>query len=167
MPTVKLQPTYLIDTREPLFQAYDFSPYPSERIALVTGDYTIKGFESRVAVERKTPDDFAKSIKEDRFWEEMERARAYQRFALVVECSLADVIAGKYNSRIKPASVVGAAVKIHAAYGVGVVWAGDRQSAAGWVREWIRVCCEGILREEARAVEFPLDGSSISSGVSK
>lgn len=95
----------LTDTREQL--PYTFSKYPvqTEFAALAAGDYSLKGFQDRVAVERKSIDDLIGCLigsDRNRFEKELARAGSFERFAVVIEASLQDVSAGRYKSDMKP-----------------------------------------------------------------
>lgn len=56
----------VIDTREQT--PYGFAKYDAEpiRAALPTGDYSLPGFEDRVAIERKSLDDLVGCLKGDK-----------------------------------------------------------------------------------------------------
>ena len=139
-------PTIIIDTREPKFQAYDFTAYNPDvqprREKLSEGDYSISGLVGVVAVERKTLDDFVQSITQDRFWAELARARGYARFSIVIESGMSAAERGEYQSKISPIAIMGAVYTIGSTYGYPVIWAGSRQSAARWVYEHLIRCWE-------------------------
>jgi len=91
-----------IDTREQT--AYDFTRYgaTTERGTLSTGDYSIKGFHDKVAVERKTIDDLVGCLmgkERERFERELSRGRALEFFAVVVEASMENIARGRYRSK--------------------------------------------------------------------
>lgn len=97
----------VVDTREqtPL----DFSPFPDcevERGALATGDYSIKGLENIVGIERKSCSDRLGSLTHDRarFERELARLRSFALRAVVVEASWMQLAKGEYRSRMKPHS---------------------------------------------------------------
>lgn len=81
----------LIDTREqsplPFQNIDDWDEIPTAYVALRTGDYSLKGHESRVAIERKSVADFYGSIgaDRDRFKREMERLSEFDYAAVVIE----------------------------------------------------------------------------------
>lgn len=134
----------LIDTREQERTAYNFpEEIPTERTKLEEGDYTIKGFEGLVAVERKTLDDFAQSIMEERFWKEIERvqAKGYHTFIVVIEASMLDIHNKKYTSEIKPASLLGALSAL-AVRNVPAILCDTRQTAAHYTYSFLRYCWE-------------------------
>jgi ERCC4-type nuclease len=121
----------LVDTREqrPLV----FSDAVSvERATLAEGDYTAKGLEGRVAIERKSLADLVGSLTSgrERFLRELERLRPYMFRAIVVEGSMAEVVAGAYRSRATPASILGSVCALIADYSIPVIFADDAKTAA-------------------------------------
>lgn len=99
-------PVVIIDSREQ--RPYQFSG-PSIVAALKTGDYSIQGLEEVAAVERKTLDDFLGCVtfQRERFERELVRAGSFKRFWVVIEGTLAQIVACQYKSEAKPASVIG------------------------------------------------------------
>lgn len=117
----------LIDSREQL-------PYalPGTKEAIKTGDYTIRGKEEIFSIERKSLPDMVACCCEpgrDRFGRELERAKAFRRFWLVIEGSFGDIIGHNYRSKIHPNSVIGSllawSVRVP---GLKVILAGNRQN---------------------------------------
>lgn len=97
----------LIDTREQ--DPLDLSPLCEERATLTTGDYSIRGLEHVVAIERKSlPDLLACCGRErERFDREVMRLLAYPTSALVVESNWAEIEAGDWRSELTPSQVIG------------------------------------------------------------
>lgn len=96
--------TVIIDSREQngfSFEGYDCAVEPG---GLATGDYSLKGLESLVAIERKSLDDLVGCLtgERDRFERELSRARGLDYFAVVIEAGFQDLAAGNYRSRMKP-----------------------------------------------------------------
>lgn len=122
----------IIDTREQapfLFGQYDAQV---ERGTLPTGDYSLPGFEDRVAIERKSLDDLVGCLKggnRDRFERELARGRAYELFAVVCEGSWQDVSAGGFRSEMRPQAVLQSIMAFMVRYQVNFIMAGSR--AAG------------------------------------
>ncbi|MGC9964280.1 MAG: ERCC4 domain-containing protein [Syntrophobacteraceae bacterium] len=123
----------LIDTREQ--RPFSFTRFPGvaiERAALPAGDYSLPGFEDRVAIERKELNDLIACLKgdnRDRFERELTRARHYELFAVVVEASLEDVSKGRYRSEMKPHAALQSIFAFQVRYRVPFVWAGGREAA--------------------------------------
>jgi len=126
-----MQAVIVVDSRE--IEPYSFDP---ERVAVVrralpAGDYSLEGLEDRVAVERKTLEDFVSTVirARKRFRRELLRLREYETACIVVEASLADVLAARYRAGVHPNAVLGAVVSIVIDYGVPVFFCSDRQVA--------------------------------------
>ncbi|MBW1710605.1 MAG: ERCC4 domain-containing protein [Deltaproteobacteria bacterium] len=115
----------VIDTREQL--PYEFKT-ENESGTLQTGDYSIKGAEDLVAIERKTIDDLIGCLTggRERFEKELRRSRALEYFALVIECSLLDLTNGRYTSKMNPKSAVQSVLAFSVRYGMPVFFAENR-----------------------------------------
>lgn len=102
----KLPLQIIRDTREQ--DGFEFAGFPCTVTAgtLQSGDYALRGFERRVAIERKTLDDLLNSIstERDRFSRELQRLKAYDAACVVVESPAAALRSGRYRSRMDPAS---------------------------------------------------------------
>ena len=97
--------TALIDTREQL--PLDLPGLHCQPATLATGDYSLRGMEAAVALERKSlPDLLACCGRErERFDREVQRLLAYPVRALVVEASWTDIEVGDWRSRLTPKQV--------------------------------------------------------------
>lgn len=122
----------LIDSREQApftFQGYDVALEPA---ALPVGDYSLPGFQDRVAIERKNLEDLVGCLmgkNRDRFERELTRARHYDLFAVVVEASLADISQGRYHSEMKAHSALQSIITFQVRYRVPFLWCGNRAGA--------------------------------------
>ena len=125
--------TVAVDTREqaPL----TFGAWPTARLGLPTGDYSIVGCEARIAIERKSlPDLFACVGRErGRFERELARMAALEYAALVVEDPLEVLLAGHERSQVTGAAVVGSLCAWSVAYRLPVFAVAGRRLAAGVV----------------------------------
>jgi len=119
--------------------------------ALPAGDYSLRGFETRVAIERKSVQDFVGSITggRDRFLRELEKLRRYEFAAIVVEGSIEDLRLQRYRSLATPVSVLGTTWALIERY-VPIVFAGGRVAA--------QVATEGLLarwwKDERKRIEL-------------
>ena len=79
--------TALVDSREQ--HALDLDPLRTEPATLATGDYSVRGLEHIVCVERKSESDLLTYVRRERqrFDREIQRLLAYPVRALVVESS--------------------------------------------------------------------------------
>jgi DNA excision repair protein ERCC-4 len=117
----------VVDSREQC--PYRFK-HPTVPGSLPTGDYSILGFEDKVAIERKSVEDLVGCLKgqnRERFERELQRSRALDYFALVLEGSLSDLAAGQYRSEMTPASVVQSVLALAVRHRVPVWFAESRQ----------------------------------------
>ena len=147
-----MPPTIVIDTRE---QAPLSFTMPTETGTLVTGDYSIKGLEKFVAIERKSPDDLVGCLKNgqrERFERELSRGRGLDYFAVVVETDLADLAGGKYRSRMNPKAVVQSLLAFSIRYKLPVFFCPGRDYAAR-VTESLLVKFVHELEKKTRAME--------------
>ena len=116
----------LIDSREQWPYGFD---YPGTVIGLPTGDYSLRGHESRVAIERKSLNDLVSSLSSGRkrFQAELERGHNLSYFALVCECSMEAILRGQYRSKMLPAAVLGSLTAFSVRFNLPVFFAGDRR----------------------------------------
>ena len=127
--------TIIVDSREqrPLV-------FPDDAIivkALMSGDYSLDGFEHRIAIERKSINDLFSVIGNgrERFERELERLAKLERACIVVEGNLADVLEGARWSKVYPKAAVGSLFSWWVKYGVAPIFAGNRLLAAATVRK--------------------------------
>lgn len=119
-----------VDTREQ--KPFDLLGFAVMRKTLTTGDYSIVGYEDRVAVERKSYDDAWGSMSggRARFERCVERLSRIERPAIVIEASITR-LAEQHPlvERVGPASVVGGFISYAAHYRIPVFFADDRVRA--------------------------------------
>lgn len=139
----------LVDTREQRPLALP----NSKRATLSTGDYSVEGYEKLIAVERKSHADFVGCVAQgrDRFERELARLTMYEYPALVLECSMADILAGVRFSEVHPHAAVGSLIAWSVKYRVPVWLAGDRRTAAATVRK--------ILEDAVKYIQEKEDGA--------
>lgn len=167
-------PTLIVDTREVLpwpatiRRGGRIVSLPVVRAKLCVGDYSIMGFESEIAFERKSLQDWVgtmfgaktdalgeRASSWDRFCREVVRAKAgvlptdgsaptlpLRCFQVVIEGSREMVEAHAYRSQVSPRSVLHRSGSL-AALGIPVQWMGNRDAAAAFVmgeliRWWAR-----------------------------
>jgi len=135
----------IVDTRE---QAPLKFALPSEQGTLTTGDYSIKGLERFVAIERKTPDDLVACLKNgqrERFERELSRGKGLDYFALVVESELAGLANGRYRSKMIPKAVIQSLMAFSVRYRLPIFFCPDRDYATRIV--------ESLLTKYAAEIE--------------
>lgn len=122
-------PAIVIDTREQ-------APYEFERSVrgtLKAGDYSLVGFETRAAIERKSLSDAFGSIggNRDRFEREWQLLSKLDYAAVVIESSFKQFLeAPPTHSRMNPKVALLSYLAWHVKYGVPVFFAEDRRHAA-------------------------------------
>jgi len=147
--------TIIADTREQLPYAFESRWAVTVRRALPAGDYSVEGWETSVAVERKTIEDFVHSVirDRDRFKKELTKLSEYPHACVVVEAGLTDVLLVRYSSGAHPNSVFGAVVSICVDHGVPVYFCGDRQTARKFTQEYLLRAVKK-LRSECKQQEM-------------
>lgn len=129
----------LVDSREQIpfaFQGYDVDLEPT---TLTTGDYSIRGFQNQVSIERKGLDDLVSCLmngSRQRFEKELSRARGLDFFAIVVEGALSDISMGKYRSEMKPQAALQSIITFQVRYRVPFLWCGNR-AGAEYMTYWL------------------------------
>jgi ERCC4-type nuclease len=138
--------TIIIDTREKRPWNFEGVRDMCELGTLKTGDYSLKGYEDCIAVERKSLADFVGSISTNRkrFTAEMERASKIKHFCVIVEGSYFDLFTGNYRSKLLPQSAIGSAIGIMARYGIPVIMAETREQAKKLCIKFLRL---SLMRE--------------------
>lgn len=140
--------TVIIDTREqrPFEFTYmhkdPFDPKKiittsmcSKREKLETGDYSIKGLEKEIAIERKNLDDLLGCCgnSRERFEKEIQRLRAYPCRMIAVESSWDEIMKGEWRSQITPNQIMGS-IQGWMAYGIPFFFHPNRLILANCVR---------------------------------
>ncbi len=141
----------VVDTRE---QApFTFTGYPVEVAvaALEAADYSVSGFERRVAVERKSLQDLVGCLsgERERFERELARLRGYDAAAVVVESPAADLRAGRYRSRLVPASAWQSILAFSMRFRVPFIFCQDRADAEAVAYDLLRHYARDRWRELA------------------
>ena len=132
-------PAIAIDSREQ--NPFRFPSYILTEVrTLRTGDYSLVGFEDRVAIERKSKQDAYGTIGSGRgrFTRELERLHALDYGAIVVESSLPDFLAQPPFSGLHPHAAVNSLIAWSIRYRVPVHWSGDRRHATALVLSLLR-----------------------------
>lgn len=128
------------DTREQLAWRFDPDVFSVESGTMKTGDYTIKGYEDRICVERKSLGDFVGSVIQN--WlhhrKRWYRMASFDIAAVVVEANIEDVWAHRYESEANPASVLGKAHAIFLDHNLPVLWWGSKSSCVPMAEAFFR-----------------------------
>jgi ERCC4-type nuclease len=125
------------DTRE---QTGLFIPQPPKGLMLVIdtlkyGDYSIRGFEGSIAVERKNIDDLWSSVTvdADRFKRELEHLMEYERKWILVEGLESEYLAFRPERKVHPNAVRQALASIEGRMGIPVHQAESQAHAERWI----------------------------------
>ena len=131
--------TIIIDTREQ--EPYSFDPRlaATARRALPAGDYSVEGLEQRVAVERKSLDDFVSTVihSRARFRNELRKLAGYRATCIVVEAGVLDVLLHRYRGDAHPNAVLGSALSIILDFRIPVFFCSNRQAACQFVQAYL------------------------------
>lgn len=104
---------------------YSFSEdIETERKYLETGDYLIEGHEKEFCIERKSLDDYVRSVTTDgdRFFKEIKRLQKYPIRYIIVEGNVTEILAKKYSSEYSPDNILGLTYAIMLIYNVPVLF---------------------------------------------
>lgn len=138
--------TVVCDTREQ--KPWVFSPerFIVERGTLQTGDYTIKGLESRLRIEKKTLGDYVGTVVGSwlRFVRELNRLTFFDVGIIVVEADIDDVLQHRYESEASPSSVIGRANAIMLDFGVPTFWWGSRTNCVTMVESFLTLASKKL-----------------------
>ena len=142
----------IIDTREQ--RPFDFSQFEGCEIVsgtLETGDYSVLGFASEIAVERKSIDDLIGCLTHDRdrFRRELERLRGYNSALLVIETPFNAIRGGFYRGRMNPEAAAQSVISMSQKYRLPVFFASSKTEGAYFTFHFLR----HFLRHEAEKVK--------------
>jgi len=142
----------IVDSREQM--PFDLSPLRTVVDGLATADYSVRGLESHIAIERKSLEDLIGCIgvERDRFERELSRLLAYPVRAVIVEASWDDLEAGNWRSKVTPASAVGSVLGWISS-GVPFILAGNRDRAAKYTAKMLYLTARRKYRENRALVE--------------
>jgi len=131
----------VVDTREQEPYAFEC---PSVRRKLDAGDYSVDGLEIAVAVERKSLEDFTKTVihERGRFEAELERLSRMEAACVVVEADLDGVLRGAAGAglhSVAAQALMCAALQISLRHRVPVYWCGSRQAARAFTEGFLRM----------------------------
>jgi ERCC4-type nuclease len=156
-------PILLVDSNEVAHKhAYEFKGYETETANLYTGDYSIKGYENEVAVERKTKGDWYGCLagkngrNRTRFKDCLGRLAAMRRSAVVIECDLADLAVPISRTRLSGSHALGAYVRWQAEFGFPFVPCPSRDWAERFTLRFLLAYWEKfVLTATPRAADRP------------
>ena len=138
----------LVDTREQTPLCLD--PLRMEPATLSTGDYSVRGLEQIISIERKSLGDLLCCIgrERERFDREVMRLMAYPCRALIIESSWQELESGEWRSQITPSQAVGSCIGWMCS-GLPIMMAGDHERAGRFVSRLL-YCAVRRRWQEAR-----------------
>lgn len=141
-----IEPTIIIDSREQC--PWQFS-MPTETGSLYVGDYSIRGLERLVSIERKSLPDLLSCVGQDRerFEHCLDRIQARRFKLLVIEASAEDLERGEWRSRVHPNAVLGSLASWTGRFGIPVWLGGSREPSARFAERWLRLAAETVAAE--------------------
>ena len=149
--------TILVDSREQRpfnfeHERYDVQIQPG---TLITGDYSLRGLEDKVAVERKSLPDLVQCLgrERERFERELLRGAALDAFAVVVEGSWSDLANGNFRSQLNPHAACQSTLAFMARYRLPFLFAGSRPAAEYVTWGFLRQYLEGARKRWASIVK--------------
>ena len=127
----KLQPIIVIDTREQAPWTFECFGVQTEIMGLRSGDYSVRGFETEIGIERKSLDDLVNTLIQgrERFEKELLRAKDYPFFCVIFEGSWEDIAQGRYFSKASPQSIMQSMMAFTARYGIPFIPGDNRERA--------------------------------------
>jgi ERCC4-type nuclease len=137
-------PTIIIDSREQTPLA--FTNLASETAGLLTADYSVKGMEDLIGIERKTIADLVASLTSGRarFSNELHRLRGYRFRRLLIIGHRSEIEQHRYRSRATPKAILASLHAVEARYDLPVIFSPDQSAAALTIERWAfwnwRVC---------------------------
>ena len=134
--------TIIRDTREKTGKGWNFRASADctkmERKKLDVGDYTIKGMEHIICIERKSIGDLwgtlGNHINYERFLREWDRAQNHKIKFLVIEGTLKDIDAGYRWSQVKSEVIHAKLISLQVKHNVHVIFADRTDKARAYVR---------------------------------
>lgn len=145
----------IVDTREQTPWTFEDQSIECVRAKLDSGDYSLPGLEHRVAIERKSLDDWTGTVLRDRarFYRELQRLRAFDFRCVIIEAGVREIMAGRYKSQAKPASVLGFVAEVTIGQAVPVYLAGSRAEAQVLAGAFLRMADKKLSRSTAAPAE--------------
>ncbi|MFN7877473.1 MAG: ERCC4 domain-containing protein [Pirellula sp.] len=152
MPELKIEDlTVVIDTREQ--DPWDMEPCRVVIDGLSVADYSVRGLESVVAIERKSLADFVGCCgsERERFQRELDRLRGWSVSAVVIEASWGDFELGQWRSKLTSKQVM-ASFCSWISQGHRLILGRDHATAATIARGILFYAARYRLREAAEIV---------------
>ena len=108
---------------------------------LEVGDYSIAGKETLIAIERKSLGDLFGTLGKGhkRFKAELERAKEYEYFAIVIDGSYSSCVnkefPGSYHSKMKGYVITSILFTLHVKYGINIFFTNGRTESKRIIKD--------------------------------
>lgn len=141
----------VVDTREQTPWTFEGQGMETLRAKLEAGDYSIEGLETRVAIERKSLDDWTGTVLRDRarFYRELALLRAYEFRCVIIEAGVREIMAGHYKSGANPDAILGFVAEVAVCQSVPVYLAGSRAEAQVLAGAFLRMASKKLKEGNA------------------
>lgn len=138
--------TAVTDTREQ--NPLSLSPLKVVTDSLITGDYSVRGLENVITVERKSLQDLVMCVGRERkrFDREIHRMLAYPARLLVIEATLGQIELKQYRGEVAPMSIIGSVMGWMAS-GIPVLFSGSHEEAGKLVARFLYISARRRWRE--------------------
>lgn len=148
----KFKPTIIIDSREQTPWTFSDAVF-TEVAGLKQGDYSVKGLEHRIAIERKNLSDLTRSITKGRekLIDEMRRLSKYDIAMIVVEADYWQIKAEQYVSTVSAKSILGTLNSFFIKYGIPYFLWGNATDCAERV-EHLLINFAGTIDKDHKAL---------------
>lgn len=143
----------IVDTREQCPYSFEYAsgePFAVERRKLPAGDYSLAGYESRIAIERKSHVDAYGSLGKSRarFKREILKLATYDYAAIIIECSLRSFLEQPPRCMLRPQAAISSLISWDIRFGVRVVFAGSRDLAEAYtfriLQKYLKACDNSV-----------------------
>jgi DNA excision repair protein ERCC-4 len=147
--TAPLQLKIVCDSREQC--PFTFAGFPAvvTVAGLEAGDYSLAGFERRVAVERKSLPDLLAclGVERPRFARELARLRGFDSAAVVCESPAAALRSGSYRAKLNPEAAWQSVLAFSMRFRIPFFWAENRADAEAVTFNFLRHYARDRWRE--------------------
>lgn len=152
-----IKPVVIRDTREKRGYRFTASKYFGGTVTekLDAGDYSIKGLEEYIIIERKeSMDELCKNLGKERarFMRELDRMAHVQHKILIIE-DYASAIFKRRFSHVKGSALLGSLASLMLKHDVQVIFAGTEKIAKEIVRKLLYKAWDYYQREQAEKVD--------------
>lgn len=143
--------------------------YPNMEICkLDYGDYSVKGLENIISIERKDSiseifSNLGTKKNKDRFYKELNGLSQYKYKFIVIEATLAQLMCGSRFSRLSPEYIINLIHKIYCDYGIPTLFLDHGQYAQKYVGSLLEQIASKELNNKVRLEDISAIQSNVQS----